>query len=125
MFDDSRVGLNKEPFVSDADTMIDVLVADTPSAQQGFRLLFSATPFPSYTVKPEWQREEYSGNWYFSSQLKMEGWLCSALFNYFDKAPKVIYVKAEPKARFTKRQAVGRYQVVGSSLADQQNSLSI
>ena len=29
---------------------------------------------------------------------QMEGWLCPALFKYFDTAPKEIYVKAEPKA---------------------------
>jgi hypothetical protein len=47
-------------------------------------------------VKLEWKREEYGGNWYFSSEFKMEGWLCPALFKYFDNAPKEIYVKAEP-----------------------------
>jgi hypothetical protein len=92
VFDDTRVGLNKEPFVSGADTMIDVLVADIPNAQKGFRLLFSATPFPGYQVKLEWNREEYGGNRYFSPQFKMEGWLCPALFKYFDN------VKAEPIA---------------------------
>ena len=97
VFDDPRVGLDKEPFVSGADTMIDVLVADIPNSQQGFRLLFSPTPFPGYTVKLDWQREEYGGNWYFSSEYKMEGWLCPALFKYFDKAPREIYVKAEPR----------------------------
>ncbi|HZR16250.1 MAG TPA: hypothetical protein VFE51_02895 [Verrucomicrobiae bacterium] len=52
VFDDARVGLDKEPFVSGADTMIDVLVSDIPNAEKGFRLLFSATPFPGYKVKP-------------------------------------------------------------------------
>src|SRR5215813_7604598 len=97
VFDDARVGLDKEPFVSGADTMIDVLVGDIPNAQKGFRLLFSATPFPGYKVKLEWKREEYGGNWYFSPDFKMEGWLCPALFKYFEKAPREIYVKAEPK----------------------------
>src|SRR5438445_11083402 len=97
VFDDPRVGLDKEPFVSGADTMIDVFVADIPNAENGFRLLFSATPFPGYTAKLEWRREEYGGNWYFSPEFKMEGWLCPALFKYFDKAPKEIYVKAEPR----------------------------
>lgn len=27
----------------------------------------------------------------------MEGWLCPALFKYFDETPKETYVKAEPK----------------------------
>jgi len=97
VFDDPRVGLDKEPFVSGADSMIDVLVADIPNSQQGFRLMFSATPFPGHTVKLEWKREEYGGNWYFSPEYKMEGWLCPALFKYFDQAPKEIYIKAEPK----------------------------
>ena len=92
-----RVGLDKEPFVSGADAMIDVPVADIPNAQKGGRLLFSATPFPGYKVKLEWRREEYGGNWYFSPDFKTEGWLCPALFKYFDEAPKEIYVKAEPK----------------------------
>jgi len=95
VFDDPRVGLDKEPFVSGADRLIDMLVADIPNAQKGFRLLFSATPFPGYKVKLEWKREEYGGNWYFSPEFKMEGWLCPALFKYFDSAPKEIYVKAE------------------------------
>lgn len=97
VFDDPRVGLNKEPFVSGADAMIDVLVADIPNAQNGFRLLFSSAAFPGYKVKLEWRREEYGGNWYFSQDFNMEGWLCPALFKYFEKAPKEIYVKAEPK----------------------------
>jgi len=62
VFDDARVGLNKEPFVSGADTMIDVLVADLPNAEHGFRLLFSGTAFPGYTIKLDWKREEYGGN---------------------------------------------------------------
>ena len=98
VFDDPRVGLDKEPFVSGADKMIDVLVASIPSAQSGFRLLFSASPFPGYSAKLEWRREEYGGNWYFSSEFKLEGWLCPALFKYFENAPKEIYVKAEPKS---------------------------
>jgi len=95
VFDDLRVGLDKEPFVSGADKMIDVLVADIPDAEKGFRLLFSPLPFPGYTVRLQWRREEYSGNWYFSPDHNMEGWLCPALFKYFDKAPKEIYIKAE------------------------------
>jgi len=98
VFDDPQVGLNKEPFVSGADTMIDMMVAKIPKAEEGFRLLFSPLPFPGYQVKLEWRREEYDGNWYYSPEFKMEGWLCGALYKYFDQAPKEIYVKAEPKS---------------------------
>ncbi len=97
VFDDARVGLDKEPFVAGADAMIDRLVADIPGAANGFRLLFSATPCPGFKARLEWRREEYGGNWYFSSEFQMEGWLCPALFKYFDTAPKEIYVKADPK----------------------------
>lgn len=98
VFDDPRVGLHREPFVSGIDEMIDRLVADIPNAAKGFRLLFSATPFPGHAVKLEWRRAEYEGNWYFCPQYGMEGWLCPALFKYFDKAPPELYARAEPKS---------------------------
>ena len=97
VFDDARVGLHQEPFVSGADTMIDALVKGIPNAEQGFRLLFSGAPFPGYTVKLDWVREEYGGNWYSSSAFGLEGWLCPALLKYFEQAPKEIYVKADAK----------------------------
>ena len=97
VFDDPRVGLEREPFVAGIDTMIDRLVAAIPNAQTGFRLLFSAAPFPGYTVQLHWRREEYGGNWYYSRDFQIEGWLCPALFKYFDQAPLALYVRAEPK----------------------------
>lgn len=97
VFDDPRVGLDKEPFVAGADKIIDLLVAHIPGAEKGFRLLFSTTPFPGSQLRVEWKREEYGGNWYFSPEFQMEGWLCPALFRYFEKPPKEIYAKAEAK----------------------------
>jgi hypothetical protein len=97
VFDDPAVGLVREPFVSGIDLMIDRLVADIPNAADGFRLIFSPTPFPGYTVKLEWRRSEYGGNWYYSPQYQMEGWLCPALFKYFKDAPHELYGRAEPK----------------------------
>jgi hypothetical protein len=83
VFDDPAVGLTREPFVAGIDTMIDRLVADIPNAQQGFRAIFSASPFPSYDAKLEWRRGDSGGNWYYSDKYQMEGWLCPALFKYF------------------------------------------
>ena len=97
VFDDPDVGLRHEPFVAGIDTMIDRLVQNIPNAEKGFCLLFSPTPFPGYTVKLEWRRKEYSGNWYWSPDYQMEGWLCPALFKYFTEAPKELYGRAEPK----------------------------
>lgn len=98
VFDDERVGLVREPFVCGAPEMIDVLVADIPEARKGFRLLFSALPFPGFQAKIVWVREEITGNWYRWEERNLEGWLCPALFKYFDAAPQTIFCKAEPLA---------------------------
>ena len=97
VFDDSAVGLSREPFIAGIDTMIDKAVAGIPNAQSGFRAIFSAASFPGSQFKLEWRREESGGNWYYSPEFKMEGWLCPALFKYFPTAPREIYVKVEPK----------------------------
>ena len=78
VFDDPRVGLDKEPFVSATDAMIDRLVADIPDAANGFVT-------------------EGGGNWYYSPQLDMEGWLCPALLKYFPEAPRALYVQVKPR----------------------------
>jgi hypothetical protein len=36
------------------------------------------------------------GNWYRSDEPPTEGWLCPALFHYFEQAPPELYVMAEP-----------------------------
>ncbi len=86
VFDDPKVGLAQEPFVSGVPEMIDYLVKDIPDARYGFRMLFSASHF-----------QEMGGNWYATDDPPMEGWLCPALLRYFEKAPPELYVKAEAK----------------------------
>ena len=98
VFDDPAVGLSREPFIAGIDKMIDKLVADIPNADRGWKAIFSASPFPGHEVKLEWRREESGGNWYYSDKYQMEGWLCPALFKYFNQAPREIYVRAEPKS---------------------------
>lgn len=97
VFDDERVGLVKEAFVSGADTIIDRMVENIPGAENGFTLLFSSGKFPGYQVEFEWKREEYDGNWYYCGAIGMEGWLCPALFKYFDETPKKIYAQFKEK----------------------------
>ena len=58
VFDDPAVGLKREPFVSGIPAMIDTLVAGIPNAGHGFRLLFSAQPFPGYQVEISFIRDE-------------------------------------------------------------------
>ncbi|HTI72912.1 MAG TPA: DUF6717 family protein [Candidatus Limnocylindria bacterium] len=98
VFDDETTGLVREAFIAGIDTMLDRATAQIPNASSGFKLVFSASPFPNYTLKLDWRREEYGGNWYWSDTLCMEGWLCPALFKYFEAAPATLFAKLEPKA---------------------------
>jgi hypothetical protein len=97
VFDDPSVKLVREPFVAGVPEMIDVLVKEIPDATNGFRLLFSARPFPGYQKKLTWQRGDMGGNYYKLDDPPMEGWICPAMFRYYQKAPKELYVKAELK----------------------------
>ncbi len=98
VFDDARVGLVQEPFVGGADVLIDRAVANIPDAQGGFLLLFSASSFPGHNLRLQWRRSDAAGNWYYSPEFGLEGWLCPALLRYFEQAPKEIYVQVKPKA---------------------------
>jgi uncharacterized protein DUF6717 len=98
VFDDARVGLLQEPFVAGADIWIDRVVADIPKAEQGFTLIFSGAPFPGYQYRLDWRRAESGGNWYYSADLDMEGWLCPALFRYFSDAPMSLYAQVKARA---------------------------
>ena len=93
VFDDPNVGLVKEPFVGGADTMIDVATAHMPNASQGFVAAFSAGYFPDAKIVLEWVREEGGGNVYRWAEKDMEGWLCPALFKYFEERPQKLYIQ--------------------------------
>ncbi|MCD4726859.1 MAG: hypothetical protein K8R46_04310 [Pirellulales bacterium] len=96
-FDDPSAGLVREPFVGGIPEMIDILVADIPDADKGFRLTFSAREFPGYQRKLTWLRGDEQGNWYRLDGTSDEGWICPVLFKYYREAPKELYVKADPK----------------------------
>jgi len=97
VFDDPSAGLVREPFVASVPEMIDVLVRDIPAATNGFRLLLSAQPFPGYHKRLTWLRADVGGNCYKMDDPAMEGWICPAMFRYYQTAPKELYVKAEEK----------------------------
>ncbi|MGH8020425.1 MAG: hypothetical protein ACREIA_19505, partial [Opitutaceae bacterium] len=62
----------------------------------------------------EWRREEYEGSWYFSPTYGIEGWLCPALFKYFDKAPAKFYAKADFHGTQTDAELRGSASATGS-----------
>src|SRR6266478_6323771 len=97
VFDDPNAGLVQEPFVSGADVILDRMVEGIPDAEKGVTVLFSAQRFPGAQYSFDWRREEFGGNWYFCPQFGLEGWLCPALFKYFEAAPEHIF--AQVKAR--------------------------
>jgi hypothetical protein len=94
VFDDPTVGLVREPFVAGVPEMIDDMIVDAgmdlDASREGITLLFSATPFPGYQKQVKRVREELGGNWYVDD-AGHEGWLCPALFHYYDKAPETLY----------------------------------
>jgi hypothetical protein len=95
MFDDKQAGLHREPFVAGADTIIDRIVAGIPNAEQGVTIIFSGSPFPGSQHEFQRVREETGGNWYHSPEYKMGGWLCPALFKYFETAPERLFVQVK------------------------------
>jgi len=97
-FDDERHGLIEEPFVLGASEMIDAVVARAglTNADRGFRLIFSASPFPGYHAEIHRLNEESGGYWYQFPDGSMKGWLCPATLHYFpDQHPQRIYARAE------------------------------
>jgi len=101
MFDDEDTDLKGEALVAGIDTMLDILTSDIPKAVDGFNLLFAGIPFPGFEIKIDrvpgsgLPSDGSGGTWYRSEDYDMPGWLCPALFKYFEKAPEHIYVKAE------------------------------
>lgn len=95
VFDDADTGLVQEPFVMGVPEILYGMceVAGIRNAETGFVLKFSDQPFQGHMVKAEWVREEDGGNWY--NVGGHVGWLCPALFKYYDEAPAQIFISVE------------------------------
>jgi len=103
-FDDPRTGLKEEAFACGATEMISRLVEAKGilDAEDGFELSFGDASFEGHDAVLTWLRADdqqlsMAGNWYKGEVAgeMMEGWLCPALFLYFQSAPPLIYVRAE------------------------------
>jgi uncharacterized protein DUF6717 len=121
VFDDENTGLVKEALVAGTDKILEGLCnfnnIPLESAKKGFRLIFSETPFPGWQLHAKHDKadvgdgdlgsDQVFGNWYEVVDMLdhtgksqqyvkgMKGWLCPALFKYFDHTPKNLYAKAE------------------------------
>ena len=93
VFDDPAVGLVREPFVLGIPEMFESLMG---GKLKNFTVIFSSEPFPGVNATLKLMRPELGGNWYSLEGKEtplMEGWLCPALFKYFEVAPEYIYVQ--------------------------------
>jgi len=99
VFDDDKTGLVREPFVAGVPEILEALLVKQgiplEDAEKGFRLIFSAVPFPGHQLSANRVEQEDGGMWYEESVSKARGWLCPALFRYFATAPDNLYVRAE------------------------------
>lgn len=97
VFDDEAAGLVQEPFVSGTDVMISKMLElyEINFPELGFILKFSDKSFVGFQERLSWAYEEMDGNWYEWKRMGMQGWLCPALFCYYDEAPKILHVKME------------------------------
>ena len=95
-FDEPRLGLKAEPLILGIPEMLNRLSENIPGSDKSVRLIFSQNPFPK-AIQLDRRHEENGGNWYYSKDYDLEGWLCPALFKFFPRAPLHIYAKAEQK----------------------------
>lgn len=92
-FDDPNVGLNAEPFVCGIPEIID----QYSKGQNRVVATFSHSIFPETDTVLTLQMEEHGGGWYKDEMNnQLGGWLCPALFKYFDTIPEEIHVKIDP-----------------------------
>ncbi len=99
VFDDDSVDLVREPFVAGIPAILEALLQKEgiEHPETGFRLIFSAIPFPGHQLCGHRLRPDSGGNWYGvdTPDGQVEGWLCPALFKYFETAPDDLYIRVE------------------------------
>ena len=98
-FDDKKHDLKKELFLQDMTNIIsDAIMTYLQKDVDRFRIMFSANEFPGAHSVLTFNREENNGAWYEYQKDDgeiIEGWLCPALYHYFDKTPEKIYFRVE------------------------------
>ena len=103
VFDDENFGLVAEAFVLGiSEILTDMIVKKFGENlyDKGCYVTFAGRDFPQYDgmitrdKNPDgtWN-EDMGGNWYHHEESGITGWLCPALFHYFEGAPTSIYAK--------------------------------
>lgn len=106
VFDDLSRGLQREPLVMGADRILDEIRLDEhiagPGVPDTLILTFSGQNFPGAQYTFERREHENGGFWYYWPQGDRRGWLCPALFKYFDQAPEKLHmhVRQSPDTDF-------------------------
>ncbi len=93
VFGDERVDLVKEPFISGMPEIIEHTLASKGLTKTSFNMLFSSTEIPDVDVILTKQERFAKGNWYIDLKTGMRGWLCPALYLYYNRAPKKLFIK--------------------------------
>lgn len=105
-FDDERFGLLGEPFVGEANELLEAIMRDRCHPSQDpltCQLTFSRRRFPGAELELRRDRKQWGGAWYRCYPSFIEGdthhdrvWLCAATKLYFHRfLPKRIYLKGE------------------------------
>tara|TARA_R110001592_G_scaffold114605_3_gene314569 strand:+ start:440 stop:1078 length:639 start_codon:yes stop_codon:yes gene_type:complete len=119
-FDDDTTGLVQEAFVCGMSEILDFCLEDSgidpEEVGDGFKLTFSKDKWPDSTHSLTWLGDSEGGNDYeLDSECRnltihnsdrrydvpegMKGWLCPALYHYFDDAPEKIYLSVARKEK--------------------------
>ncbi len=103
VFDDSRTGLIREPFVAGADLLIEHQFNKMRVLEQGkngFVAIFSKIPFPDYQIELSFKEFDHMGTVYTTSETNFKNssgenqiWLCPALNLYFSDSPEKLFVQ--------------------------------
>lgn len=94
VYDDNNFGRVAEPLVLGASEVVDMLYKQCYGyvPRTSVVALFSNELFPDASPAL-WKSEDSGGNWY--SLLGQKAWLCPALMDYFEEAPKILWIKLE------------------------------
>lgn len=92
-FDDVDFHIYHEPFVMGVSEMIDNILHKKGINDKQIKINFSTEKFADADVTLFKTSDLEEGAMYEISENKESGWLCPALFKYFQMAPEKIYIQ--------------------------------